>query len=99
MADISSWPYRVAQPKDPGSVLDYEIDWSSWLADGETIVSSEWSVEDDSAAIDSSTHTDTAATAWVSGGTVGVRLTVTNRITTTLGRIDERSIVLKIKDL
>jgi len=31
--------------KDPDAVLDYGFDWSDWLADGETISTSTWTVE------------------------------------------------------
>lgn len=83
--------------KDPEAVLDYGFDWSDWLADGETITDSTWSV---SAGLtkDSDSFNDTATTIWLSGGTAGSSYTITNHITTSAGREDDRSHVLKVKD-
>lgn len=76
--------------KDPTAVLDYEIDWSQWLATGETITASTWEMP---AGISetSSSHTDTAATVWLSASPVGTYL-VANTITTTMGRTDSRTL-------
>jgi len=95
---ISVWPHKVDEPKDPDAVLDYVIDWSDYLAVGEVIVSSIWVIVGD-ATLDLSTYTDTAATAWVSGGTTTFRLT--NSVTTNslpVARKDDRTLVIKVKD-
>ena len=83
--------------KDPQSVLDYGFDWSDWLADGETILTSTWTVTT-GLTKDSDSSNDTATTIWVSGGTAGTSYTITNHITTSAGREDDRSHVLKVKD-
>ena len=44
------------------------------------------------------THTATKATVWLSGGQAGATYTVTNRIVTTGGRTDDRSIAIKVED-
>jgi hypothetical protein len=82
--------------KDPDAVLDYEWDWSDWLG-SDIIVSSDW-VLPDGIVEDSSTHTDTTSTIWLSGGTVGESYEVVNRITTTAGRIDDRTCKFRIKE-
>lgn len=82
---------------DPDAHLDYLYDWTDWLAEGDTIAASEWIVPDDLTADDES-FTDTTATVWISGGTAGSNYTVTNRVTTAAGRIDDRSITLKCKE-
>jgi hypothetical protein len=46
--------------------------------------------------LDSEANNTTTATAWISGGSVGRSYEVTNRITTALGRIVDRTIVLKV---
>ena len=95
---ISTWPHKVDQPKDPEAVLDYVIDWSDYLAIGETLVASEWALAGD-AVLGIDTFTDTLATAWVSGGTTTFRLT--NYITTSstpVARRDQRTLVIKVKD-
>lgn len=83
--------------KDPAAVLDYEVDWSTWLADGETIATSTVTVED-GLDLDSDTNTDTVVTAWLSGGTVGENYTVTSQITTSQSRTDERSITIHVRE-
>lgn len=83
--------------KDPDSKLDYGFDWSSWLATGETILTSTWTVETGLTKVSDSNST-TATTIWVTGGTVGESYVITNHITTSDGREDDRSHVLKIKD-
>ncbi|AIY17795.1 hypothetical protein GUY44_07230 [Pimelobacter simplex] len=82
--------------KDPDADLDYTRDWAPWLAGGDTIETSTWIVED---GIDHSreSHTDTAATIWLTGGTVGRTYSVTNRITTTSGRTDDRTFTIEIR--
>ncbi len=56
-------------PKDPDAVLDYSIDWTTWLA-GDTLATSVWTVP---AGItkDSETNTTSKSTVWLSGGTAG----------------------------
>lgn len=80
--------------KDPDAILDYAINWETWL-DGDTISASAWSAAAD-ITIDSDSHTDTVATVWLSGGTAGNTYTVTNHITTAGGREDERSIRIRV---
>lgn len=82
---------------DPNSVLDYSVDWSSWLASGETISSSVWTVEA-GLTKDSESNTTTVATVWVSSGTAGSDYEATNRITTTDGRTDDRTITIRVRE-
>lgn len=82
--------------KDPQSVLDYGVDWSDWLASGETISTSAWTVP---AGItkDSDTKGDTSTVIWLSGGTAGEIYTLANKITTTDSRTVERSIQIIVE--
>ncbi|HZT29229.1 MAG TPA: hypothetical protein VFA33_05065 [Bryobacteraceae bacterium] len=82
--------------KDPNAVLDYSVDWSKWLA-GDQIEESTWSVSDSALAVSDETNSATQATAWLSGGAVGQSYTVTNKITTAAGRIDERSFIVQVQ--
>lgn len=82
--------------KDPDGVLDYQIDWSDWLGT-DTIVTSTWTVGT-GITKDSDTNTTTTATIWLSGGTAGTMYTLVNRITTTDGRTDDRSIYVTVKE-
>ena len=89
--------FQVFQ-KDPDAQLDYVINWSSWL-NGDAIASSIWIVPSGLTLVDSS-FTNENATIWLSGGVIGQRYRVTNRITTTTSpaRIDDRSIIIFIRD-
>ncbi len=83
--------------KDPDAVLDYSIEWSKWLA-GDQIASSAWSVSDSALDASDDSNTPTRATVWLSGGVAGQSYTVTNRITTSGGRTDERSFTIQVQD-
>jgi hypothetical protein len=81
--------------KDPDAVLDYIFDWMEWLSTSEVIVNSVMTVSP-GLTLDSSNNTNTQATAWVSGGTPGIPYLLSNKITTNQGRIDERSITIRV---
>jgi len=83
--------------KDPDALKDYAVDWTDWL-DGDTIAASQWIDATDDLTIESDSFTSTVAIAWISGGTVGQTYVVTNRITTAAGRIDDRSIEIRIQE-
>lgn len=90
--------------KDPNAKLDYPMNWTDWLTEvADTITNSDWLITDPpdiELTIETglNTNTTTTATVWLSGGTVGQKYWVTNRITTTGGRIEDRSIIIKIKE-
>ena len=88
--------------KDPSAVLDYALDWyrggNGWLAAGDSITTSTWTVSDSALVIDSDSITDGHTTVvWLSGGVVDTNYTVTNQVTTAAGRTDERSFTVKVK--
>lgn len=91
-----AWPYTVPDPKDPDATLDYQLDWSDWLATGESISSAAVTVTD--ATLVSTVTTNTTVTAWISGGTVGNRVTIKYHITTnnSPARIDERTLTIRV---
>ncbi len=80
--------------KDPQAILDYVIDWSDWL-DGDTITASTWTAPT-GITVDSDSHTTTATTVWLSGGTLGETYSLVNHITTAAGREDDRTIKIKV---
>lgn len=83
--------------KDPDAVLDWIWNWADWLAPGETISTSEFTVSA-GLNLDSTSSTLATATAWLSGGQPGTPYTVANRIVTSAGRTDERSITIRVKN-
>jgi len=78
--------------KDPNAVLDYQIDWETWLGT-DTISTSTWTVPT-GLTKDSDSKTTTAATIWLSGGTADSQYNVVNRIVTAGGRTEDRTIVI-----
>lgn len=82
--------------KDPNAVLDYTVDWTRWLA-GDQIATSEWLVPTGLTKM-ADTKAASSATVWLSGGTAGQSYTVTNRITTTGGRTEDRSFTLRVEE-
>jgi len=85
----------VAFIKDPGSTVDYELDWTPYLA-GDTITASTWSVP--GLTVTTSSNTTTGTTVWVSGGTIGERYVARNTITTAGGLTDVRGITIKVEE-
>lgn len=83
--------------KDPAAVLDYSMDWSSWLETSETITQSTWSTPP-GVAVTNETNSTTIATVWLSGGVVGREYVITNLILTSSGRQDERSFRIRIQN-
>lgn len=85
---------RFEDLKDPEATREYQIDWSQWLG-ADTILTSVWIVPAGlSNAGDS--NTTTAATIFVSGGTVGEVYELVNRITTAGGHATDRTIKILI---
>ena len=86
--------------KDPQSRVDYAIDWGGYL-DGQGIAASAWAVapaEDGGIAVDAASFDLQRAAATLTGGKAGHVYSVTNRVTLTDGRIDERSILLRVEE-
>ena len=90
--------------KDPGSLEPFGFDWTDWLVEigeAETLTASEWTVTgpdalltiDNEALVTGNVQTQVV----LAGGTLGVRYTVTNRITTSSGYADERSFFVKVE--
>lgn len=87
----------TAFPKDPNALLDYSVDWAPWLAADETVASAVVTVP--AGLVKDRTETVAATgliTVWLSGGTAGVNYDVGFRITTSQGRVDERSMTVKV---
>lgn len=85
-------------PKDPNAVLDYEWDFGPWLLPfTDTISSHSVFITSGDVVVNSSSHTTTTVTAWLSGGTVDTDAEVTARVTTAQGRSDDRTIRLEVR--
>lgn len=84
--------------KTPNGVANIGFNYSAWLTpQSDTILSSTWTA-DTGITLGAAGFTTTATTTWVSGGTAGVAYTLTNKITTVGGRVEERSFTIYIVD-
>lgn len=86
--------------KDPASVLDYAIDWAAEYLDGDLLAASEWLVspqENDGVTIAGSDFDAGTTTVKAAGGVPGKIYQLINQVTLDSGRIDSRSIVLRVE--
>lgn len=97
-------PNNNQYSKSPKGVLDYAFDWranshgrgdSDWLATGESITSYVCTIEEGLTMV-SHSQSDGAVVVWLSGGTIGGAYEVSCKITTSAGRTDERTIVIRV---
>jgi len=93
--DELEMPVRV---KDPAAKLDYVRNWADWLDEDETIAASTWDVAEGDVTLSAESNTTATTKVWVEGGTLGSDAVITNQVTTSAGRIDERSIRLLIRN-
>jgi hypothetical protein len=91
--------------KDPEAQLVYTMDWSEWLATGQTVTAvnyTENSRVNDTAPLviesEGVTGAGTKTYAEISGGAVGKIYTVTAEITTDDGAVDRRSFRIKVEN-
>lgn len=82
--------------KDPDAILDYAVDWSSWLG-ADTIAASTWAA-DAGITVDSDDFDNTSTVVVLSGGIVGQTYYVTNSITTAAGLADDRTFAVKCEE-
>lgn len=86
-------------PKDPADIADYKLDWSPFLANGETIATKTVTVEAGLTKVsDTITDSNTSVTIRLSGGTDGTDYDVTCLITTSMGQTFETTKPLKVKN-
>lgn len=90
------WVRNLKLPKDPDEVLDFIFDWSDELETGETITTSNVTV-DSGLTLDSDTNTNTTVTATVSGGTLNSQYRLESEIVTSEGRTYVRSVFVYIE--
>ncbi|MBX3653192.1 MAG: hypothetical protein KF686_03340 [Ramlibacter sp.] len=92
--------------KQPNDAKDYDINYSEWLASGDTLSDATARVDLLSGTdvsplvVDSIVISDQAVKLWISGGTDGCKYKVTVLATTNNSppRIDESELIFKLKD-
>lgn len=86
--------------KDPEAVLDYAVDWGAEYLSGDAVSQSGWDVvpaEAGGVAIVESSFDDRVSKVTASGGVPGRLYQLTNRVVLESGRVDSRSIVLRVE--
>lgn len=82
---------------DPNARLDYTFDWSDRLDEAETIINYVLEVVTGDITVDTDSEAAGVVTAWLEGGTNGTRAKVTCHIVTSVGREDDRTMTLSIR--
>jgi len=87
------------------SLIHYTFDWTEWLAAGETLASAEWTADDPTLTIGDGAGNGPAPTVfesdgrqyamvWIGDAEVGKQYVLTCRATTSIGQIDEESVLI-----
>ena len=84
--------------KDAGATIDYAVDWSAGYLAGQTITASAWAVAPPGVVVAASVVDAGRTVATLSGGVPGLVYRITNRVTFSDGRTDERMLVLRVED-
>jgi hypothetical protein len=92
---VDAMSAMTAKNKGPYDSLDYTLEWSDWLGE-DAIASVTWLAPDGITSSDPS-NTATSATIWLSGGTEGKDYDVTCRVTTTAGRVVDRTLRIRVE--
>lgn len=86
--------------KDPDAVLDYSVDWGAEYLGSDQLATSEWSIEPAEAGgvtVEASEFDATTSTVKARGGVPGRIYRLVNHVVLGSGRIDTRSIVLRVE--
>ena len=85
--------------KQPADLLDYDIDFSRWLPDDDTILTVTTAVDPAEELAVLSAHVDSPMVkVWVSGGVNGATYKVTVTVATQGGRIKEVDFKIRVRD-
>jgi len=76
--------------------IDYSVDFTNWLASGDTVSTVIWSVFPVGPTLGTKSLAGAIATQNISGGTLGAVYRLTASATSTNGIVDDRSITLRV---
>ena len=84
--------------KDPDAAVDYGVNWGQdYLQQDEIILTSVWSaVPADVLSLNNESNSGTETGVFVAGGVAGHSYLLSNRITTSNSRTDERSLTIRV---
>jgi hypothetical protein len=86
-------------PKQPGDTLDYDIDASEWLTQGDNLTGSVVTVDDQSLTIGNTVLSDDRLKIWLSGGIDLTNYKITAKLNTEDGRTKEIDFQIRVKEL
>jgi hypothetical protein len=89
--------YQGPFVKDPAEVLDYQVNWSEWLA-GDEIIASTFTSRG-GIIVGATSFTASMTTVSVSGGVLGYTHKVVNTIHTSYGRVGDLVLSFQIEKL
>lgn len=86
--------------KQPADVLDYDVDYTEWLPNGDAVDSVTYAVTPTGLEIESAVvvNSGTRVKLWVSGGTAAKTYKVELTATTTLGRVKQDEVRFRVKE-
>lgn len=86
--------------KQPADQLDYDLDFTDWITDADTITGAEAaSSAPDQLSVVSVRVASPIIKVWVAGGVDGATYKVTAKITTAMGRVKQLEFKIRVKDL
>jgi hypothetical protein len=85
--------------KQPAEVMDYDIDFTKWMVEGDSIVAALATVDNPGLTITQTLITTPVVKVWVSGGTTSNTYKITVIATSTGGRVKEVEFKLKVKEV
>jgi hypothetical protein len=93
-------PLLLRRRKDPDEVLLYSLSWADEMASlQENIMASTWFIASGTGLTigpNPSTFTGTATKVWLSGGVLGTKYTITNRVNVSNGETLDQSVILRM---
>jgi len=83
--------------KDPAAVLDYAIDWGRQYLSDDVLTASAWSASPAELEIVASSFDDRVSQVQLKGGDAGKVYRVSNHVSTSAGRQDCRSLIIRVE--
>lgn len=86
--------------KSPTARLDFDFNWSDWLAPDEAITSHPITITPNDAGLvlDATEEGDGRVKAWLEGGTLGTEYAIACQVETDQGRIDTRTLTVLVRN-
>ena len=85
--------------KQPVEVKDYDIDYTEWLTQGDSVQGATVVVVPTGLTVDSIFTSDKTVKLWLSGGTTGTQYKLTVTTTTEDGRVKEDEFKVRVRDV